>query len=147
MAIAQALFLTLAIELPLFAFTRRRDLWSLLFVLGMNVVTNLGFNLLYSAVFGFDPAFLWAGEIGVSLIEGLLLYRFDRRNPWALLIALAANGASLGVGLLTNELVGAGYVSVLTILIVAIAVFAIELILFLLALLAGELRGSSARRA
>lgn len=138
MAIAEALFLTLALELPFFAFTRRRDIGALLFVLAMNAVTNLGFNLLYTEVFAFDPAFLWAGEIGVALIEGSLLYRFDRRNPWGFLIALAANLVSLGIGLLVNHLIGQGYLSVLAMLIAAVSIFVLEMILFPLAIVGAK---------
>ena len=128
--ILEALFLTLTLELPFCFFLKEKNLKTLGFFVGMNLVTNLGFNLLYVYGFGYLKSFLISDEILVFVIEALLLYRFDHRRKVSALLGILANAFSLGIGMLINDAAGGSSTRILTILFVALAVALLECFLY-----------------
>ena len=128
--ILEALFLTLALELPFCFFLKAKNLRTLGFFEGMNLITNLGFNFLYVYGFGYSQSFLISGEILVFVIEALLLYRFDNQRKFSALLGILANAFSLGIGILINDALDGSSTQILTVLFVALAVALLECSLY-----------------
>ncbi|MDD3938144.1 MAG: hypothetical protein PHU55_00115 [Bacilli bacterium] len=98
-----SLLLTLVIEVPIYFVSNRKSLEYLLTVYAMNIVFNILMNILLLFFFSnqYWPALIIM-EIFVFLIEGFIIFWFDNIRYKGFLIALGANLASLGMGLLFN---------------------------------------------
>jgi len=103
---AFAFALTLVCELPIYVFALRRPLGGTLRALAVGVAVNVATHpLAWTLAVGHVMPWL-AIEVAVTLLEALLLFvvarAFGRRMPAheSLLVALAANAFSAGVGLL-----------------------------------------------
>ena len=97
------LLLTLVIEVPIYFVSNRKSLEYLLTVYAMNIVFNILMNILLLFFFTnqYWPALIIM-EILVVLIEGFILFWFKNIRYKGFLIAVGANLASLGIGLLFN---------------------------------------------
>ncbi len=97
------LLLTLVIEVPIYFVSNRKSFEYLLTVYAMNIVFNILMNILLLFFFTnqYWPALIIM-EILVVLIEGFIIFWFDNIRYKGFLIALGANLASLGIGLLFN---------------------------------------------
>ena len=97
------LLLTLVIEVPIYFVSNRKSLEYLLTVYAMNIVLNILMNILLLFLFTnqYWPALIIM-EILVVLIEGFIIFWFENIRYKGFLIALGANLASLGIGLLFN---------------------------------------------
>lgn len=104
MDILAALFVTLILESPFWLLTRRKDIFGFALMLLMNLITNIGMNLLYVDVFSYAGWFVPCAEIFVFLGESLILYRLDGRRQTSFLIGLVANALSLAGGEILNRL-------------------------------------------
>jgi hypothetical protein len=95
--------MTLVIEVPIYFVSNRKSLEYLLTVYAMNIVFNILMNILLLFFFSnqYWPALIIM-EIFVFLIEGFIIFWFDNIRYKGFLIALGANLASLGMGLLFN---------------------------------------------
>ena len=99
-----ALFITLTIETPIyFELGRKKNIWYFLFVVLLNLVSNLTFNYLYS-VFDYSLIYLIIGEILVFIIESAIFWIINR-DFRSILLSLIANVASLLTGLLVNYII------------------------------------------
>ena len=106
MSIVIALMATLAIEVNIFIFLKRDNIFLWLVASIMNVVLNVGMNVLLY----FMPTTFWywftlsVYEIATLIIEGLIIFLiFKYKFFKCLLVSLIANVASFLVGLLINE--------------------------------------------
>lgn len=97
------LLMTLVIEVPIYFVSNRKSLEYLLTVYAMNIVLNILMNILLMFFFTnqYWPALIIM-EILVVLIEGFIIFWFENIRYKGFLIALGANLASLGIGLLFN---------------------------------------------
>lgn len=97
------LLLTLVIEVPIYFVLKRKSFEYLLTVYAMNIVFNILMNILLLFFFTnqYWPALIIM-EILVVLIEGFIIFWFKNIRYKGFLIALGANLASLGIGLLFN---------------------------------------------
>lgn len=97
------LLLTLVIEVPIYFVSNRKSFEYLLTVYTMNIVLNILMNILLMFFFTnqYWPALIIM-EILVVLIEGFIIFWFKNIRYKGFLIALGANLASLGIGLLFN---------------------------------------------
>ena len=97
------LLLTLVIEVPIYFVLNRKSFEYLLTVYAMNIVLNILMNILLMFFFTnqYWPALIIM-EILVVLIEGFIIFWFENIRYKGFLIALGANLASLGIGLLFN---------------------------------------------
>lgn len=95
--------MTLVIEVPIYFVSNRKSLEYLLTVYAMNIVLNILMNILLMFFFTnqYWPALIIM-EILVVLIEGFIIFWFENIRYKGFLIALGANLASLGIGLLFN---------------------------------------------
>ena len=99
-----ALFITLTIETPInFELGRKKKTWYFLFVVLLNLVSNLTFNYLYS-VFDYSLIYLIIGEILVFIIESAIFWIINR-DFRSVVLSLIANLASLLTGLLVNYII------------------------------------------
>lgn len=106
MSIVIALMVTLAIEVNIFIFLKRDDIFLWLTASIMNVILNVGMNVLLY----FMPTTFWywftlsVYEIVTLIIEGLIVFLiFKYKFFKCLLVSLIANTASFLVGLLINN--------------------------------------------
>lgn len=106
MSIVIALMITLAIEVNIFIFLKRDNIFLWLVASIMNVILNVGMNVLLY----FMPTTFWywftlsVYEISTLIIEGLIIFLiFKYKFFKCLLVSLIANVASFLVGLLINE--------------------------------------------
>ena len=105
MEIILALMITLAIEVNIFIFLERKDIFLWLVATGMNILLNVGMNiLLYYMPTEFWYWFtLWVYEILTFVIEGFIIFAFFRyKLVKCLLVSLIANAASFLVGYVIN---------------------------------------------
>lgn len=106
MSIVIALMITLAIEVNIFIFLKRDNIFLWLAASIMNVILNVGMDVLLY----FMPTTFWywftlsVYEIATLIIEGLIIFLiFKYKFFKCLLVSLIANVASFLVGLLINE--------------------------------------------
>ena len=106
MDIVLALMITLAIEVNIFIFLKRDNIFLWLVASIMNVILNVGMNVLLY----FMPTTFWYWftlsiyEIATLIIEGLIVFLiFKYKFFKCLLVSLIANTASFLVGLLINQ--------------------------------------------
>ena len=106
MSIVIALMITLAIEVNIFIFLKRDNILLWLVASIMNVILNVGMNVLLY----FMPTTFWYWftlsiyEISTLIIEGLIVFLiFKYKFFKCLLVSLIANVASFLVGLLINQ--------------------------------------------
>lgn len=106
MSIVIALMITLAIEVNIFIFLKRDNIFLWLVASIMNVILNVGMNVLLY----FMPTTFWYWftlsiyEIATLIIEGLIVFLiFKYKFFKCLLVSLIANVASFLVGLLINQ--------------------------------------------
>jgi hypothetical protein len=106
MSIVIALMITLAIEVNIFIFLKRDNIFLWLVASIMNVILNVGMNVLLY----FMPTTFWywftlsAYEISTLVIEGLIIFLiFKYKFFKCLLVSLIANTASFLVGLFINQ--------------------------------------------
>ena len=106
MSIVIALMITLAIEVNIFIFLKRDNIFLWLVASIMNVILNVGMNVLLY----FMPTTFWYWftlsiyEIATLIIEGLIVFLiFKFKFFKCLLVSLIANVASFLVGLLINQ--------------------------------------------
>lgn len=98
-----ALCLTLILEVP-FSFLFKGKKAAGLFVAFLtNAITNPVFNALYIYVFDYSRLFFYLGELAVILLEGVV-YSLYSRSRWGLVISIAANLLSAGIGFILNQL-------------------------------------------
>ena len=105
MEIILALMITLAIEVNIFIFLERKNVFLWLVATGMNIVLNVGMNiLLYYMPTEFWYWFtLWVYEILTFITEGFIIFAFFRyKLVKCLLVSLIANAASFLVGYVIN---------------------------------------------
>ena len=100
-ALGEALALTLAMELPVAYLWR---LWGrdLLLAGLVNLVTNPAVGLCH--LLWPSPLLAAALELGAFAVEGFYYRRYGRNIPRPFRLSAAANGASLGLGLLLSAL-------------------------------------------
>lgn len=106
MSIVIALMITLAIEVNIFIFLKRDNIFLWLVASIMNVILNVGMNVLLY----FMPTTFWYWftlsiyEIATLIIEGLIIFLiFKYKFFKCLLVSLIANVTSFLVGLLINQ--------------------------------------------
>ena len=106
MNIVLALMVTLAIEVNIFIFLKRDNIFLWLTASIMNVILNVGMNVLLY----FMPTTFWYWftlsiyEIATLIIEGLIIFLiFKYKFFKCLLVSLIANVTSFLVGLLINQ--------------------------------------------
>ena len=105
MEILLALMITLAIEVNIFIFLERHNIFLWLTATAMNVILNVGMNvLLYYMPSEFWYWFtLWVYEILTFIIEGFIVFAIFRyKLIKCLLVSLIANAASFLVGYIIN---------------------------------------------
>ena len=106
MSIVIALMITLAIEVNIFIFLKRDNIFLWLVASIMNVILNVGMNVLLY----FMPTTFWywftlsVYEIATLIIEGLIIFLiFKYKFFKCLLVSLIANATSFLVGLFINQ--------------------------------------------
>ena len=107
MEIILALMITLAIEVNIFIFLERKSIFLWLAATGMNIVLNVGMNvLLYYMPTEFWYWFtLWVYEILTFIVEGFIVFAiFKYKLVKCLLVSLIANAASFLVGFAINQI-------------------------------------------
>ena len=105
MEIILALMITLAVEVNIFIFLERKNIFLWLVATGMNILLNVGMNiLLYYMPTEFWYWFtLWVYEILTFVIEGFIIFAFFKyKLVKCLLVSLIANAASFLVGYVIN---------------------------------------------
>lgn len=103
MTIITPLLLTLILETPVYYFgLRQRKFLPLLYLILMNVLTNVSMNclILIENPFSLYVPSLYFYELMATLIEGLLIYYALLPKAKSFLIAILANLLSLVIGLL-----------------------------------------------
>ena len=106
MEIILALMITLAIEVNIYIFLDRKNIFLWLTATVMNVVLNVGMNvLLYYMPTEFWYWFtLWIYEMLTFIIEGLIIFAiFKYKLVKCLLVALIANASSFLIGFVINQ--------------------------------------------
>jgi hypothetical protein len=100
------LLVTEAVETPIYwAFFQKKGPGFVLGTIGLNVVTNIAFNLILTLQSTGFLAYLWkcaVGEVLIFLVEGTTIGLMTREWGRAFLSSLAANIASLLLGLIYN---------------------------------------------
>jgi len=125
------LILTLAVELPIYFAFKRDSMRYFLTIYLMNVILNLVMNYLLLYVFTSSYVVsLIVMEALIFIIEGTIVASFKSVHLKGYLASALANGASLGIGLLANYLVGGSYDAHLWLLVVLLAIFLVEVALF-----------------
>ena len=107
MEIILALMITLAVEVNIFIFLERKNIFLWLAATGMNIVLNVGMNiLLYYMPTEFWYWFtLWVYEILTFIVEGFIVFAIFRyKLVKCLLVSLIANAASFLVGFAINQI-------------------------------------------
>ena len=105
MEIILALMITLAVEVNIFIFLERKNIFLWLAATGMNIVLNVGMNiLLYHMPTEFWYWFtLWVYEILTFIVEGFIVFAIFRyKLVKCLLVSLIANAVSFLVGYVIN---------------------------------------------
>ena len=105
MEIFLALMITLAVEVNIFIFLDKKNIFLWLTATVMNIVLNVGMNiLLYYMPTEFWYWFtLWVYEISTFIIEGFIVFAvFRYKLIKCLLVSLIANAASFLVGYTIN---------------------------------------------
>ena len=105
MEIILALMITLAVEVNIFIFLERENIFLWLVATLMNIVLNVGMNvLLYYMPTEFWYWFaLWVYEILTFIIEGLIIFFiFKYKLVKCLLVSLIANASSFLAGFTIN---------------------------------------------
>ena len=105
MEIILALMITLAVEVNIFIFLERKNIFLWLVATGMNILLNVGMNiLLYYMPTEFWYWFtLWVYEILTFIVEGFIVFAIFRyKLVKCLLVSLIANAASFLVGYVIN---------------------------------------------
>ena len=105
MEIILALMITLAVEVNIFIFLERKNIFLWLAATGMNIVLNVGMNiLLYYMPTEFWYWFtLWVYEILTFIVEGFIVFAIFRyKLVKCLLVSLIANAVSFLVGYVIN---------------------------------------------
>ena len=105
MEILLALMITLAIEVNIFIFLERHNIFLWLTATAMNVILNVGMNiLLYYMPSEFWYWFtLWVYEILTFIIEGFIVFAIFRyKLIKCLLVSFIANASSFLVGYIIN---------------------------------------------
>ena len=98
MSIVIALMITLAIEVNIFIFLKRDNIFLWLVASIMNVILNVGMNVFW---YWFTLSIY---EIATLIIEGLIIFLiFKYKFFKCLLVSLIANVTSFLVGLLINQ--------------------------------------------
>ena len=106
MEIILDLMITLAVEVNIFIFLERKNIFLWLAATVMNIVLNVGMNvLLYYMPTEFWYWFtLWVYEILTFIIEGLIIFFiFKYKLVKCLLVSLIANASSFLVGFTINQ--------------------------------------------
>ena len=106
MEIILALMITLAVEVNIFIFLDRKNIFLWLVTTVMNIILNVGMNiLLYFMPTEFWYWFtLWIYEILTFIVEGLIIFIvFKYKLVKCLLVALIANASSFLVGFVINQ--------------------------------------------
>ncbi len=99
------LLITLIIEVPIYFLFYKKSLSYLLVIYVMNIVLNVSMNLLLRYVFFRDYYLaLIIMEVIVVIIEAFIIFWYQEIRYKGLYIALAANLASLGIGLALNQI-------------------------------------------
>ncbi len=107
MEIILALMITLAVEVNIFIFLERKNIFLWLVATGMNIVLNVGMNiLLYHIPTEFWYWFtLWVYEILTFIVEGFIVFAIFRyKLVKCLLVSLIANAASFLAGFAINQI-------------------------------------------
>ena len=106
MGIVLALMITLAIEVNIFIFLKRDNIFLWLVASLMNLFLNVGMNVLLY----FMPTTFWYWftlsiyEVATLIIEGLTIFLIFKYKLFkCLLVSLIANSASFLIGLLINQ--------------------------------------------
>lgn len=106
MEIILALMITLAVEVNIYIFLDRKNIFLWLAATVMNIVLNVGMNIL---LFFMPTEFwywftLWIYEILTFIVEGLIIFIvFKYKLVKCLLVALIANASSFLVGFVINQ--------------------------------------------
>ena len=106
MEIILALMITLAVEVNIYIFLDRKNIFLWLTATAMNVILNVGMNvLLYYMPTEFWYWFtLWIYEILTFIVEGLIIFAiFKYKLVKCLLVALIANASSFLIGSAINQ--------------------------------------------
>ena len=106
MEIILALMITLAIEVNIYIFLDRKNIFLWLTATIMNFILNVGMNiLLYFMPTEFWYWFtLWIYEALTFIIEGLIIFAiFKYKLVKCLLVALIANASSFLIGFVINQ--------------------------------------------
>ena len=106
MNIILALMITLAIEVNIYIFLDKKNIFLWLTATIMNIVLNVSMNLLVYLVQSEYGQILYyiCFEIGTFIVEALIIFFIFKYNIWkCFLFALIANVASLIIGLLMNR--------------------------------------------
>lgn len=106
MEIILALMITLAIEVNIYIFLDKKNIFLWLASTIMNIVLNVSMNLLIYLVtseYG-QIIYLICFEIGTFIVEALILFLIFKYKLWkCFLFAFIANLVSLLIGLLVNR--------------------------------------------
>lgn len=120
------LLITLIIEVPIYFLFFKKSLSYLLVIYAMNIVLNVSMNLLLRYVFFRDYYLvLIIMEVIVVIIEAFIIFWYQEIRYKGLYIALAANLASLGIGLALNMIPAFRNADLLVIILLA-TLFTIE---------------------
>ena len=107
MEIILALMITLAVEVNIFIFLERKNIFLWLVATGMNIVLNVGMNvfLCHRPTEFWYWFTLWVYEILTFIVEGFIVFAIFRyKLVKCLLVALIANAASFLVGFAINQI-------------------------------------------
>ena len=125
------LLITLIIEVPIYFLFFKKSLSYLLVIYAMNIVLNVSMNLLLRYVFFRDYYIaLIIMEVIVVIIEAFIIFWYQEIRYKVLYIALAANLASLGIGLALNMIPAFRNADLLVIILLA-TLFTIEFIVII----------------
>ena len=106
MEIILALMITLAIEVNIYIFLDKKNIFLWLASTIMNIVLNVSMNsLIYLVTSEYGQIiYLICFEIGTFIVEALILFLIFKYKLWkCFLFAFIANAASLIIGLLVNR--------------------------------------------
>ena len=106
MNIILALMITLAIEVNIYIFLDRKNIFLWLATSIMNVVLNFSMNMLVYLIHSEYGQVLYfiCFEIGTFIVESLIIFFIFKYKIWkCFLFAFIANAASLIIGLLVNR--------------------------------------------
>ena len=106
MEIILALMITLAVEVNIYIFLDRKNIFLWLAATIMNIVLNVSMNMLVYLInseYG-QVLYFICFEIGTFIVEALIIFFIFKYKIWkCFLFALIANAASLTIGLLINR--------------------------------------------